>query len=302
MEAGVFAGKSWYQGDLQPKFMDTRQLGTSFGIFTRYNLSPYFAFKATFSKNEIKGSDSYADRNVSNRIRNLNFRSDIVEASLTGEWHFGYNVRSGHISAPYLYAGVGMFHFNPKTLYQGEWVALQPLGTEGQNINSTNYKLYQWCLPFGFGFRVALSDRVALGAEAGARLTWTDYLDDVSSYYPDLPSLQQTDKLAYNLSFRSSEISNDLNVNNMSGVKRGDAGARDWYYTTNFSIIISLADKYKMDYEKKYRIFDMTPAQEMEVIKNQKVIIQHPKLFLQNQWDDTTFYDIFSEENDTINN
>jgi len=37
--------------------------------------------------------------------------------------------------APYIAAGGTLFYFNPKTVYEGMTVALQPLGTEGQYLN-----------------------------------------------------------------------------------------------------------------------------------------------------------------------
>ena len=33
------------------------------------------------------------------------------------------------------FVGVGGFYFNPKAKYEGKWVSLQPLGTEGQGLN-----------------------------------------------------------------------------------------------------------------------------------------------------------------------
>ena len=72
---------------------------------------------------------------------------------------------------------MGAFNFNPKAEYNGDFVELQPLGTEGQGsaLNSSKkYARTQFTMPIGLGFRVTLGDVATLNIEYGIRKTFTD--------------------------------------------------------------------------------------------------------------------------------
>jgi hypothetical protein len=96
----------------------------------------------------------------------------------------------------------------------GEWVDLQPLGTEGQRVllqeEDTNNKIkpynrIQVAIPFGIGFRFRLSTKLDISSEFSFRYSFTDYLDDVSGNYIDLGAFGEND-LAKALSYRSNEV------------------------------------------------------------------------------------------------
>src|SRR5205085_5282395 len=73
--------------------------------------------------------------------------------------------------------------------FQGDVYELEPLGTEGQGVNGMKpSKRVPIALPIGGGIKVSLG-RMGIGLELGARRTYTDYLDDVSTIYPDMNAL-----------------------------------------------------------------------------------------------------------------
>ncbi len=134
---------------------------------------------------DITGTTIYADYK---RNRNLSFKSNITEISLL------FNFRPLELTnlepkkwapEPYLLAGFGWFSFNPQTQYNGSWVDLQPLHTEGEGFPEypgvSNYKLSQVNIPVGIGLRYKLSSRFNLSLEYVHRILFTDYLDDASS-------------------------------------------------------------------------------------------------------------------------
>jgi len=103
---------------------------------------------------------------------------------------------------PYAYIGAALFHHNPKGYVHpdsglpeaGTWVALQPLGTEGQhstlpgdavNAGIEPYKRIQISIPFGIGIRYKINDYLDFSFESGFRYLFTDYIDDVSQNYVD---------------------------------------------------------------------------------------------------------------------
>ena len=54
------------------------------------------------------------------------------------------------------------------------------MGTEGQGIDGfgEKYKLTQFAIPMGAGVKIAVTERLNIGLEAGVRKTFTDYIDD----------------------------------------------------------------------------------------------------------------------------
>ena len=107
--------------------------------------------------------------------------------------------------------GVGVFHHNPKavapakSIEAGNWVALQPLGTEGQGKTGygKKYGLIQPAVLLGVGVRLKISDRLDLGGEIAFRGLFTNYIDDVGERYPDITVLDSD--LAIRMSDRSAE-------------------------------------------------------------------------------------------------
>ena len=86
-----------------------------------------------------------------------------------------------------MFAGIGVYRYNPYAYSGGNKVFLQPLSTEGQNIigypDRKKYSLTQFAVPFGGGFKFAVSENLRVGIEMGIRKLFTDYLDDVSKGY-----------------------------------------------------------------------------------------------------------------------
>ena len=95
--------------------------------------------------------------------------------------------------AAYIFAGAGLFHFDPKGELEGSWYKLQPMGTEGQGLAASRekYSRTQFCIPVGIGFKYHFDRRWGIGFEYGIRKTFTDYIDDVSKTYYDNAALAQ---------------------------------------------------------------------------------------------------------------
>src|SRR5208283_3885074 len=93
----------------------------------------------------------------------------------------------------YLFAGASVMYFNPHGEWNGQWYALRPLSTEGEGLVPTRrkYSLIQPAIPLGIGFKFALNDKWSVGIEYGIRITFTDYIDDVSKTYFDPTLLSQ---------------------------------------------------------------------------------------------------------------
>lgn len=231
----VYGGVMNYQGDLRQEVYTFQGVRLGGGIGLAYRLSPNFSAGLHF----IQGKIAADDRNNSDPglyYRNLNFFSNISELNLMGSFHFT-DPEKARLS-PYLTGGLAVFRFNPYTLDAlGDKYFLQPLGTEGQGLPGypqAPYKRTQMSIPFGGGIDFRLNDQVSLAWEVIFRMTNTDYLDDVSTVYADqLDLFLGRGSKAVELAFRGDEISgpNPVFLNGYpDGAKRGNPGAKDWYY------------------------------------------------------------------------
>jgi hypothetical protein len=184
---------------------------------------------------EISGSDVNFEEN---KYRNLSFRSNIWEVSSIFEYNFvpfGARILSEDF-ASYVMIGIAGFRFNPTTDFRGNNVELRKMRTEGQS-DKEMYKIIQLAVPFGGGVKYNLSKNWVLGLEVGWRFLFTDYLDDVSTEYPDLKIQRETyGDLSADLSDRSWEVDGVGEPLSLAGDMRGDPALRDWYFFTTFNL------------------------------------------------------------------
>ena len=278
-EVGAFLGASNYKGDLNDgSALVPHEYNHALGINVRYNHSRYFSIRANLMKGQVSGDDANS-KFVEIQERNLNFRANILEFS--GQLEFNllpYAIREKKNSAPYLLVGAGGFYFNLQAQIRGDWYDLQPLGTEGQGhdqlSNETRYSKFQAVIPLGIGFKFSLSDKMNIGFEFGARRAFTDYLDDVSGYYPDIETLTSINPTAAALSFRSPELTR-INMDNPIGQLRGNTETKDWYFFMGATISVNMTDKYGLDFDEKYDIFKAenrppTKAELKEIAKKKR--------------------------------
>ena len=251
LELGVTAGIATYEGDLSPNKnrVSLGIINPMGGIFARYNLNKFLTMRFGATYGLIAGND---DRSDPPRGRNLSFRSRIIEGSFIGEFNIlgydPYNLRRPW--SPYIFAGVAFFNFSPKTKYNDKWVALQPLGTEGQGLSAyperKKYKLTQFSIPVGGGIKYALNDTWNVGIEGGVRKTFTDYLDDVSTTYVSEALLIENNELSAILANRSGQPV-------VEGTSRGNAENGDWYIFMGLTVSRNFIDNGLVGSRKRFR-------------------------------------------------
>ena len=231
----------------------------------RYHTAEKQALRAQLTYGILAGNDNLTTEPF-RQDRNLNFKSDLFEFQLGYEFHF-YKEELGHVytlrgvkgkkSARvgfYVFAGVGGFYFNPKTQFNNSWVALKPLGTEGQGLpdGAAEYSLFQFCIPMGIGIRKAISKQWSGGLELQYTKTFTDYIDDVSGSYYDNEALREAhgDEAAYLADPNLGAFSGG-NPRPM-GDQRGDSKDLDAYLFLKAQFHYKLY-KYKVQGGHKYR-------------------------------------------------
>ena len=239
----VFSGCMNYQGDLKPKTFTIEHSSPAAGISIRKPLNQWFSVRGGFNIGTIKAADEWNDDNL--RPRNLSFTTTIKEAYLGLEVAV-LDMSSGRFT-PYVYGGIAVFHFNPWARdNSGVKTYLKPLSTEGQGLSqypdSKPYNLTQICIPFGGGFRFALTDGLNIGLEFNQRKSFTDYIDDVSGNYVDRdPLLQAKGIKAIELAYRAGDLAGGRPIFPSHGDKRGTPTQMDWYYFFGLTMEMKLS-------------------------------------------------------------
>lgn len=232
---GLWGGVSNYMGELSDNQINLDETHAAVGGLVQYYPNPFLSFRFGLSAVTISGSDANRTEDDPLRIRNLSFKSQIIEAAVIAEINLiGYDVEMGDPFSPYLFAGIAGIYHNPRALFEGAWYNLQEFSTEGQGTSAfpdrDPYSRFQVAFPFGVGMKFGVGSGLTLGMEAGLRYTLTDYLDDVSQTYvdPNILILEEGD-LAYRLSNRSGEYLGGLPVDYTNDDPRGNPDDNDWF-------------------------------------------------------------------------
>lgn len=265
-EACIGLGASNFLGDLG----GANQVGTNglrdlefsltkpaVSVNARYRKGRFWGYKGGFYWGTVSGYD-YLTTERYRHNRNLHFKSNIFEFSAMGEFYLTKE-RPGHIykyknlkgwkhidMQVYLMGGIGVFYYNPKAVWGGTWIPLQPLGTEGQGVKpgTKKYSRVSMCIPVGIGLKYALDRRWSIGLEVVMRKTFTDYIDDVSTVYYDPVEIGNANgSMGAAAMFLSNPTNGEITAANNEGIdptgigqQRGDATDNDSYMFVHFTV------------------------------------------------------------------
>ncbi len=233
------------------KDLEMSESNMAISVGLRYRLSQFFALNNTLTYGRVSGDDALTEEFFRN-YRNLNFRSDIIEASSNLEISIikeqvgaryrlrGIRAARGFELSAYGFVGLGVFYFNPQGEYKGEWVNLSGLNTEGQGLADTrkDYSRVQLAIPVGIGFKYGIDRRWGIGLQYGIRKTFTDYIDDVSkTYYSPSALTAAGGSLAAEMADKSD---NDFPYITAVGEQRGDPRDKDSYMFAVFTLSYKL--------------------------------------------------------------
>jgi hypothetical protein len=225
----IGGGSSHYFGDLAPY----RTLYYSLYTNVRWNatinytrqLSPQVAARVGFTWARIVGDDfTYSQRKITEYfgayLRNLHFRNDIKEFTLSGVFNLlpqsGKGQQGRRNFMPYAVLGIGFYGHNPVAKapidpsgvsVSKDWISLKDQKTSGQDLDPTfpkSYSLVQMVFPVALGVKMKINEKIDINFEGGLRITPFDYLDDVSGTKYANPALF-TDPLARALANRAGE-------------------------------------------------------------------------------------------------
>lgn len=239
----ILGGFSNYSGDLQESRFTLNQSHLAAGVGLSYEVMPKLLVRVGLMAGKISADDKFSPKAL-NKQRNLNFTSPLYDAHLVVD--YSLLDLSEKRATPYVFAGLGVFGFNPYTFDStGAKFYLRNLSTEGQGLaeypDRKKYKLMQLSIPFGVGVRVKINENTYLGYEIGMRKAFTDHLDDLSTTYVDRATLLAArGPKAVELAFRSNELKDVDLPYPPDGTVRGGKEFQDWYYFSGITLSIGL--------------------------------------------------------------
>lgn len=261
-EIGFIAGFSGYLGDLGGnkgkaayylKDYNAKYSKGLVGAFTTYTLSKSVDLRGNFVFTELQADDAsiinQGDDEKWRLLRNLNFKSKIIEASVMMDFYPMYAIKKIFQKSkipkirPFVSVGLGVFKFNPYIFQNGSWFEAKPLRLEGQGMPEVpfvkNYATTSFNLNYGFGFKYKFSNTFYGAFEMHHRKTFTDYIDDVSGVYID------HNLFSTNLPKDKADIARDIYnrhlkgpVGSTPGLERGNRADKDAYFSIQVRAVL----------------------------------------------------------------
>lgn len=114
-EIGFQFGVSNYSGSMTDRFSDRDEYHLSAGIYGQYNAHKWFSLRAMIWYGQISGNDLSVSK-LATRARGHNFKTYILEGSLTFHWHLlPYGTNRGERFVPSIFIGAALFANSPRS-------------------------------------------------------------------------------------------------------------------------------------------------------------------------------------------
>ncbi|MEQ9441671.1 MAG: DUF6089 family protein [Cyclobacteriaceae bacterium] len=161
-EIGVGLGGTNYTGDVVRAFSlrNTRPAGI---LLYRRNFNDYLSLRGNLLVGGLHGADTPPFDALAQQ-RDTAFSIPVIELSALMEYHFLDYKRNINLLrwSPYFFLGAGVAFFGPHEEQTQSYSRTQPI------------------IPLGIGFKYILNREFTLSLEAGARKTFSDYIDNIS--------------------------------------------------------------------------------------------------------------------------
>lgn len=159
-ELGPFVGTAFYIGEInQSKAFYSPALVYG-GIF-RHNFSDRYALRIEATHTTLTGDDANSSYQYQLE-RNFRFNTELTDLSAGAEFNFlpyDKNDKYSKYFTPYVFVGLSFL------------------------IVPENEDPFTFAVPFAFGFKYAVTEKISLGGEWSCRKTFSDYIDQINDDY-----------------------------------------------------------------------------------------------------------------------
>jgi hypothetical protein len=192
-EVGLATGGAIFLGTVSSTNLFQNQMNLYNALHVNYTIYSNLSAGLTVAMFKLSNSDLNSSNNEQ-IARGMSFSTSMLSISPSINYDFVDNrlYTKARRFRPSVGLGLDVFSFNPTGKYKGAEVALQPLGTGGQLIDSGK-KVYS-LLAFGYFMNVKLKYQInrfnSVGIHFSYHKSLSDYLDDVGpDEYPDVTKL-----------------------------------------------------------------------------------------------------------------
>ncbi len=235
LEIGPHAGMGYYMGDLNPT-LPFAQAQLQYGGLVRFNYDNRWTFRFDYSRVTVTADDTKLNWRPE---RGLNFTSKINDFSLVAEFNFleYYTGNPKKNVSPYIFGGISVFQYTVFANVGDRLVDLSDYATEGPEPADAKWydKMFGKTspvgisIPFGMGVKFSVSRHMAATVEWRMQKTFTDYLDDVATVYPEQHATYTDENgEVYDLT--------DPTGNYLAGQQRGNSAFNDWFGMARVSL------------------------------------------------------------------
>jgi opacity protein-like surface antigen len=235
LEIGPHAGMGYYMGDLNPT-LPFAQAQLQYGGLVRFNYDNRWTFRFDYSRVTVTADDTKLSWRPE---RGLNFTSKINDFSLVAEFNFleYYTGNPKKNVSPYIFGGISVFQYTVFANVGDRLVDLSDYATEGPEPADAKWydKMFGKTspvgisIPFGMGVKFSVSRHMAATVEWRMQKTFTDYLDDVATVYPEQHATYTDENgEVYDLT--------DPTGNYLAGQQRGNSAFNDWFGMARVSL------------------------------------------------------------------
>ncbi|KAF2329440.1 type IX secretion system protein PorG [Flavobacterium daemonense] len=162
-EIGVFLGGSNFVGDVgSTTYINPEKL--AFGVLYKWNKSPRHAYRFSYTQSNVSGNDKDSDESGRNK-RGYSFENKVKEFSAGIEFNFfDFNLHDYHTKVtPYIYTGLSAFFYDELYISGG--------------VTRKDRDAGSFAIPMTLGIKSNVTPHFVIGAEVGARYTFTDNID-----------------------------------------------------------------------------------------------------------------------------
>lgn len=227
-ELGFSGGLTNYFGDLNRRLRISPEIG--FGQFIyKSNRTKFISFGSSLSFAQFGFSD-LGSISEWEQNRNASFHTQLFELSAFSEWCFFPMDKTGKTDfvTPYFKVGAGLSSYKVYDRKGPDKTLLTDLYTEGQVLTSEEPSTSTLFMLYGLGIKFGLGKYVSFGLECSWRKTASDYLDDISTYYPDEDEIRRVYGIAGENTLAFSNTTIDQSID-MQMRQRGNATKKDDY-------------------------------------------------------------------------
>lgn len=229
---GIGSGVFNFIGDVNNTYLNPilGDNGYKINISTYVDSKRYLKLNLNFLYGQVSGNE----RSVTDTLRNLNFKTDLVIFGINLEYSFQHFLKKSALIRPFISIGVENLQFSPKgdiyTTYNNAKIEYQYWSDgsirdipeySGDNALSNilyldytyetdlrqrektefglgNYSKNTFAIPLDLGLNMKISDRVNLKLGTSLHYSFTDFIDNVSSEGTSVVGKKGNDILIYN--------------------------------------------------------------------------------------------------------